>query len=58
MNSRFSTTTGHRSPISEQASIGIADTTNLQKGVNYREDFDQGLTEEEKKELKRFDIYR
>lgn len=37
---------------------GLTDLGSLPKGINYREDFDQGLTDEEKKSMKRFDIYR
>lgn len=58
LHPRFSTQPGHRAPVSEEMSIGIADTSSLPQGINYREDFDQGLSEEEKKEMKRFDIYR
>jgi len=46
MPSRFHTT-----------SVGLSDVTDLLK-VNYHEEFDQGLTEEEKAKLKRIDIYR
>lgn len=38
-------------------SIGVADAADLLK-VNYHEDFDQGLSAEEKSKLKRIDIYR
>lgn len=36
---------------------GLADAADLLK-VNYSEEFDQGLTEAEKSNLKRFDVYR
>ncbi len=49
---------GHRAPISHNMDIGLGEATNLAKSINYREDFEQGLTEDEKKERKRFDIYR
>jgi succinate dehydrogenase (ubiquinone) iron-sulfur subunit len=37
--------------------VGLADAPDVFK-VNYTEEFDQGLTEEEKAKMKRFDIYR
>ena len=37
--------------------VGIADMPDVFK-VNYTEEFDQGLTEDEKSKMKRFDIYR
>ena len=37
--------------------ISLADAKDLMK-VNYTEEFDQGLTEEQKASLKRIDIYR
>ena len=37
--------------------VGVADMPDVFK-VNYTEEFDQGLTEEEKSKMKRFDIYR
>jgi hypothetical protein len=36
----------------------IKDLPNLFTKFNYREEFPQNLTEEEKQKLKRFDIYR
>jgi hypothetical protein len=39
----------------EASLVDLADTL---KSVNYRYDFPQGLTEEKKKSLKRFDIFR
>ena len=37
--------------------VGLGDISDVTK-VHYTEEFDQGLTEDEKKEMKRFDIYR
>lgn len=39
------------------SSVTIGDMPDVLK-VNYTEEFDQGLTDEEKKKMKRFDIYR
>jgi len=39
------------------AKVGFEDVPDVFK-VNYTEEFDQGLTEEEKSKMKRFDIYR
>ncbi len=39
------------------SSVGLGDTPDLLK-VNYHEDFDQGLTDEQKASMKRIDIYR
>lgn len=38
-------------------SVGLGDVPDLLK-VNYHEDFDQGLTEEQKAKMKRIDVYR
>lgn len=38
-------------------SVGLGDLPDLLK-VNYHEEFDQGLTEEQKENMKRIDIYR
>jgi succinate dehydrogenase (ubiquinone) iron-sulfur subunit len=39
------------------AEVGVADMGDVFK-VNYTEEFDQGLTEEEKVNMKRIDVYR
>jgi len=36
----------------------LTDLISTLKGVNYRYDFDQGLSEEQKKNMKRFDVFR
>mgnify|MGYP001290253558 CR=1 FL=1 len=41
----------------DQLALKITDMPDVFK-VNYAEEFDQGLTEEEKAKMKRFDIYR
>jgi hypothetical protein len=39
------------------SNVGIGDMPDVFK-VNYTEEFDQGLTAEQKAEMKRFDIFR
>jgi len=42
----------------KDSSPSLLDLADTLKFVNYRYDFPQGLTEEQKKSLKRFDIFR
>jgi len=44
-------------PKTFSSDVGIADMPDVFK-VNYTEEYDQGLTEEDKSKMKRFDIYR
>jgi hypothetical protein len=44
-------------PRAFSTEVGIADMPDVFK-VNYTEEFDQGLNDEEKAAMKRFDIYR
>ena len=44
-------------PNYQEIAPGLGDLTDVTK-VNYTVEYDQGLTDEEKKDMKRFDIYR
>ncbi len=47
----------HR-PAEEESAPSLLDLTTTLKCVNYRYEFPQGLTEEQKKKMKRFDVFR
>ena len=45
-------------PKKHDEAPGLSDLVDTFKCINYRYDFPQGLTEEQKKTMKRFDIFR
>jgi len=48
----------YKKPVEKDTPPTILDLGDTLKHVNYRYDFPQGLTEEQKKKMKRFDVFR